>query len=195
MVFHHVQQQVNRQYQELDNSGDLESSETYQEAHIVVHPGFSQLNVDTTRENHLFEWLDQRSYNPNYSSVQEYERFKSGLQDTLNDTTDPILVLYDEGQLDQYQGFLEDDIRYDTDNVDSFIETEPDSGYVNQDEIPDIVETLNQVDDGATIRVHGEQNGKCTDDSIESLGQVEELLDQELTTEKGKTFPAQPLPP
>lgn len=193
MVFSHVQQQVDRQYQGPCNSEQLESEEVYQEAHIIVHPGFSQLNVDTTGENHLFEWLDQRSYDPNYSSIQEYEGFKSGLRDILHETTEPILVLYDEGQLDQYQDFLEDDIRYEASNVDIFIETEPDSGYIREDEIPVMAEILDSLDSKATIRFHGEQNGKCIDDSIDSLRHVEDLLEQELVKEKGKTFPPCPL--
>lgn len=193
MVFSHVQQQVDRQYQGLDHSDQLESEEIYQEAHIIVHPGFSQLNVDTTEENHLFEWLDQRSYDPNYSSIREYEGFKSGLQDTLNGTKEPILVLYDEGQLDQYKDFLEDDMRYEANKVDLFIETEPDSGYILEDEIPAVVEILESLEDEATVRFHGEQNGKCTDESIDSLRHVENFLDQELVKEKGKMFPSQPL--
>ena len=196
MVFDHVQQQVNRQTTEIPDSTYADDPDTYDELHLVVHPGFSQLNVDTAaQEDTIFGWLNEvrAPYDPAYNSLQEYERYKSGLQSLLDQTQSPVLVLYDEGCLEDYQDFIEDDIRYEPDEVEGFIATEQDSGYIQSSELPFLVETLEDLEEGATVRVHGEQNGKCTEDCVESLEQVEQVLDQEFVKQKGETFPSRPL--
>lgn len=196
MVFDHVQQQVDRQNPELPDGAYTDVQDTYAEVHLVVHPGFSQLNVGTAaQEDTFFGWLNEvrAPYDPAYNSLQEYESYKSGLQNLLDQTQSPVLILYDEGCLEEYQDFIEDDIRYDPDEVDGFIATEQDCGYIQSSELPLLVETLENLEEGATLRIHGEQNGKCTEDCIESLEQVEQVLDQEFVKQKGETFPSRPL--
>jgi hypothetical protein len=190
MVFSQVKQQLDQQNYGYQTSKADTSTGQHDELDVVVHPGFSMINYD--EDESIFDWLDQTRFgvNSDFSSQDSYELYLSDLGENLQQTENPVIFLYDEGQLDQYQKFLEERIGIDIDgNNNHFIETDPKSGYIDTIELWATIGLIDQLDENVEITIHGEQNGKCTEDSMESLQEVEEVLNRNDSFKYGEVFP------
>ena len=190
MVFSNVEKR-RRHYDE--RSQRVENS--FQDAHLLVHPGYSELNFNDNPEDSIFKWLnDTRGlHRTDYDSRQVYNSYKSGIQEVLMETESPVVLLYNQGSLDRYREFLGAEIDYPIDDVDLIIESDPDRGFIPESGIEQFADLLEEMDNDGRIYVHGEQNGICTDDSKESLDEVIRILDKDITVEEGEVFPSRPL--
>lgn len=195
MVFSNVEERRNRYSNQLNSPVGPETSDQFQEAHLIVHPGYSELNFNDNPEDSIFKWLDDTrgSHRTDYNSREVYESYKSGLEDLLIETQSPVILLYNQGSLDRYKEFFETNIDYPVDEIDLIIDSEPDRGFITDSSIQKFANYLEKMKEQGTIYIHGEQNGICPDDSSESLDRVREILDNELTVEKGMLFPNRPL--
>lgn len=88
---------------------------------------------------------------------------------------------------------MKTNIDYPVDEIDLLIDSEPDRGFITDSSIQKFANYLEKMNKKGTIYIHGEQNGICPDDSSESLDRIREILDNELTVEKGMLFPNRPL--
>lgn len=188
MVFSHVEQQIDQQYAEPRSSEDR-VSDKYEEIDIVVHPGFSMMNEDY--ESSVFDWLDETRFgrDSGFTSRDSYQNYLSDLGQLLHESENPTVFLYDENQLGKYRDFIEDKLQPENQHENYFIQTESDSGYIETVEMWEIAGLMDRIEENGTINIHGEQNGRCTDDCIESLEQVSNVLETNTSFEQGTVFP------
>lgn len=190
MVFSQVKQQLDQQNYGHQNGKTDISTGRHDALDVVVHPGFSMINYED--ENSVFDWLDETriGVDSDFSSQDSYNIYLSELGEKIRKTENPIIFLYDKDQLDQYQDFLEERIGINTDRENNyFIETDPESGYIDTIEIWETAGIIDQLDENVNVTIHGEQNGKCTEDSMESLKQIGEALNRNDSFEYGEVFP------
>lgn len=195
MVFSNVEERRKRHYRKSSSNRSLENSESFEEAHLLVHPGYSELNFNDHPEDSIFKWLNETrgARRTDYDSRQVYEGYKNGIQDLLVENQSPVILLYNQGSLDRYTEFFETSIDYPFDKIDLLIDSEPDRGFITDSGIEEFASFLEKIENHGTVYIHGEQNGICPDDSEESLDKVKEILDKDITVEKGRLFPSSPL--
>ncbi|MFQ3275391.1 MAG: hypothetical protein ACI9LV_000576 [Candidatus Nanohaloarchaea archaeon] len=190
MVFSQVKKQLEQQNYRGQEGSKEPSSSSYSELDIVVHPGFSMINYED--EDSVFDWLDKTRFgvNSDFSSRDSYEEYLSSLGEELRKTENPVVFLYDDSQIDQYQEFVEEKIGIQTDSDHTyFLQTELDSGHIEAVEEWELSGLIHQLEENGEVNIHGEQNGRCTDESLESLKQVGEALNKDSSFRYGEVFP------
>lgn len=190
MVFSQVKQQLDQQnYGHQTGNKDISTGRD-DALDVVVHPGFSMINYE--EEESLFDWLDQTRFgvDSDFSSQDSYNSYLSDLGEKIRQTENPVIFLYDGDQLDQYQEFIEERIGINTDRENNYlIETDPESGYIDTIELWETAGIIGRLGENVNVTLHGEQNGKCTEDSMESLKQISEALNRQHSFEYGEVFP------
>ncbi len=170
----------------VDNLNQNQETSINREIHYVVHPGF------LVNENNPFDrpHIGDENLEEIGFTGDNYEKYVDSLNQQINNTSTPVVVLESHDQ----RGISEDILN---DNFDPMTYLETRSGKGDMKDSEDRRKLASQVsglEPGSKVTVHGEYKGRCHDRFKRLLENIERKSDLEYNVVEGEVFPAESLP-